>query len=179
MPWGSSGALPTQKGQQGQTPLPLCLQQYIVNCDTVKALPDVLFTINGIEYPVPASAYIQVRGQPWGLVLKSGTRWSHGAAAGGKEAVWRPNGANADAAEPPDWAGTAHKTNFSIAKVSLGNPSSSNNHGATTPFPHGARHKEGRPPRASDLKELPCNQDAQMDERRKSAVATPEKGQRS
>lgn len=97
----------------------------------------------------------------------------------GKEALWRPNEATADAAEPPGWAGTSHKINLSTAKVSLGNPSSSNKHGATTLFPHGARHKERRPLRASGLKELPCNQDAQMDERGKSAVATLKIGQRS
>uniref|UniRef100_A0A8C7E2Q0 Peptidase A1 domain-containing protein n=1 Tax=Naja naja TaxID=35670 RepID=A0A8C7E2Q0_NAJNA len=36
--------------------------QYIVNCNAINELPDIVFTINGIQYPVPASAYIrQVR----------------------------------------------------------------------------------------------------------------------
>uniref|UniRef100_A0A8C6VK18 pepsin A n=1 Tax=Naja naja TaxID=35670 RepID=A0A8C6VK18_NAJNA len=36
--------------------------QYIVNCNVINELPDIVFTINGIQYPVPASAYIrQVR----------------------------------------------------------------------------------------------------------------------
>uniref|UniRef100_A0A8C5YMC7 Pepsin F-like n=1 Tax=Marmota marmota marmota TaxID=9994 RepID=A0A8C5YMC7_MARMA len=33
--------------------------QYVVDCDTIDALPDILFTINGVEYPVPASAYVR------------------------------------------------------------------------------------------------------------------------
>uniref|UniRef100_G1QAC8 Peptidase A1 domain-containing protein n=1 Tax=Myotis lucifugus TaxID=59463 RepID=G1QAC8_MYOLU len=38
------------------------LSQYIVSCDDVQSLPDIVFTINGVAYPVPASAYIR-RGQ--------------------------------------------------------------------------------------------------------------------
>ncbi|KAM3850939.1 pepsin A-like [Vipera latastei] len=30
-----------------------------VNCNAINQLPDIVFTINGIEYPVPASAYIR------------------------------------------------------------------------------------------------------------------------
>ncbi|XP_070813417.1 pepsin A-like [Pituophis catenifer annectens] len=33
--------------------------QYIVNCNAINKLPDIVFTINGIQYPVPASAYIR------------------------------------------------------------------------------------------------------------------------
>ncbi|XP_077900989.1 pepsin F-like [Ictidomys tridecemlineatus] len=33
--------------------------QYVVDCDTVDTLPDILFTINGVDYPVPASAYVR------------------------------------------------------------------------------------------------------------------------
>ncbi|XP_015425291.1 PREDICTED: pepsin F-like [Myotis davidii] len=33
--------------------------EYIVSCEAVQSLPDIVFTINGIAYPVPASAYIQ------------------------------------------------------------------------------------------------------------------------
>ncbi|XP_058011257.1 pepsin A-like [Ahaetulla prasina] len=33
--------------------------QYIVNCNAINELPDIVFTINGIQYPVPASAYIR------------------------------------------------------------------------------------------------------------------------
>uniref|UniRef100_G1Q330 Peptidase A1 domain-containing protein n=1 Tax=Myotis lucifugus TaxID=59463 RepID=G1Q330_MYOLU len=37
--------------------------QYIVSCDDVQSLPDIVFTINNVTYPVPASAYIRrVRG---------------------------------------------------------------------------------------------------------------------
>nr|XP_060460475.1 pepsin F-like [Panthera onca] len=33
--------------------------EYVVDCDAANTLPDIVFTINGINYPVPASAYIQ------------------------------------------------------------------------------------------------------------------------
>ena len=34
-----------------------------VDCSTVKSLPDVVFTLNGVQYPIPASYYIlQVQG---------------------------------------------------------------------------------------------------------------------
>ncbi|XP_047375093.1 pepsin A-5-like [Sciurus carolinensis] len=33
--------------------------QYVVDCNTVGSLPDIHFTISGVDYPVPASAYIQ------------------------------------------------------------------------------------------------------------------------
>ncbi|XP_004437499.1 PREDICTED: pregnancy-associated glycoprotein-like [Ceratotherium simum simum] len=33
--------------------------EYTIDCDAVNTLPDVVFTINGVGYPVPASAYIQ------------------------------------------------------------------------------------------------------------------------
>ncbi|XP_063145245.1 pepsin A-like [Candoia aspera] len=33
--------------------------QYIVNCNAINSLPDIVFTINGIEFPLPASAYIR------------------------------------------------------------------------------------------------------------------------
>ncbi|XP_045433794.1 pepsin F [Pipistrellus kuhlii] len=32
---------------------------YVVNCTAIPSLPDIVFTINGIAYPVPASAYIR------------------------------------------------------------------------------------------------------------------------
>ncbi|XP_069059187.1 pepsin A-like [Pleurodeles waltl] len=32
--------------------------EYSVNCNTMGSLPDIVFTINGVQYPVPASAYI-------------------------------------------------------------------------------------------------------------------------
>ncbi|XP_078514910.1 pepsin A-like [Lissotriton helveticus] len=32
--------------------------EYVVNCNSISSLPDIVFTINGIGYPVPASAYI-------------------------------------------------------------------------------------------------------------------------
>lgn len=35
----------------------------VVSCSAISSLPDIVFTINGIQYPVPPSAYIlQVRG---------------------------------------------------------------------------------------------------------------------
>ncbi|XP_021540574.1 pepsin F-like [Neomonachus schauinslandi] len=33
--------------------------EYIIDCDAVSTLPDIVFTINGINYSVPASAYIR------------------------------------------------------------------------------------------------------------------------
>nr|XP_051689019.1 pepsin F isoform X2 [Oryctolagus cuniculus] len=37
--------------------------EYIIDCDTISTLPDIIFTIDGVDYPVPASAYIRkVRG---------------------------------------------------------------------------------------------------------------------
>ncbi|XP_032078113.1 pepsin A-like [Thamnophis elegans] len=33
--------------------------QYMINCNAINELADIVFTINGIEYPVPASAYIR------------------------------------------------------------------------------------------------------------------------
>ncbi|KAK1335411.1 hypothetical protein QTO34_003197 [Cnephaeus nilssonii] len=33
--------------------------EYVVSCKTISSLPDIVFTINGVAYPVPASAYIQ------------------------------------------------------------------------------------------------------------------------
>ncbi|KAG8147933.1 hypothetical protein E2320_022469 [Naja naja] len=36
------------------------IQNFIgVNCNAINELPDIVFTINGIQYPVPASAYIR------------------------------------------------------------------------------------------------------------------------
>ncbi|XP_069495854.1 pepsin A-like [Ambystoma mexicanum] len=32
--------------------------EYVVNCNSVGSLPDMVFNINGVQYPVPASAYI-------------------------------------------------------------------------------------------------------------------------
>nr|XP_021532391.1 pepsin F-like [Aotus nancymaae] len=33
--------------------------EHIIECDAIHTLPDLVFTINGVNYPVPASAYIQ------------------------------------------------------------------------------------------------------------------------
>ncbi|KAM5223986.1 pregnancy-associated glycoprotein-like [Hipposideros larvatus] len=33
--------------------------EHVVDCNTTNTLPDVIFTINGVKYPVPATAYIQ------------------------------------------------------------------------------------------------------------------------
>ncbi|KAK1335414.1 hypothetical protein QTO34_003200 [Cnephaeus nilssonii] len=40
---------------------------YVVSCEAIHSLPDIVFTINGVAYPVPASAYIRrVRARPGG-----------------------------------------------------------------------------------------------------------------
>ena len=59
----STGSLPgsPHKDQQSQ-PLSLFLFQHVVSCQAIRTLPPAVFTINGIDYPVPAQAYIQVRG---------------------------------------------------------------------------------------------------------------------
>ncbi|XP_054581397.1 pepsin F-like [Eptesicus fuscus] len=33
--------------------------EYVVSCEAIHSLPDIVFTINGVAYPVPASAYIR------------------------------------------------------------------------------------------------------------------------
>ncbi|XP_055470099.1 pepsin A-5 [Psammomys obesus] len=33
--------------------------EYVLKCDAINTLPDIVFTIDGIAYPVPASAYIR------------------------------------------------------------------------------------------------------------------------
>ncbi|XP_040603549.1 pepsin A-5 isoform X2 [Mesocricetus auratus] len=33
--------------------------EYVLKCGTINTLPDIVFTINGVTYPVPASAYIR------------------------------------------------------------------------------------------------------------------------
>ncbi|XP_047630070.1 pregnancy-associated glycoprotein 2-like isoform X1 [Phacochoerus africanus] len=40
-------------------PLSPFLQQYVVPCQDINTLPDIVFTIEGIDYPVPARAYVQ------------------------------------------------------------------------------------------------------------------------
>uniref|UniRef100_A0A8C3YW32 Peptidase A1 domain-containing protein n=1 Tax=Catagonus wagneri TaxID=51154 RepID=A0A8C3YW32_9CETA len=51
-------------------PLSLFLRQYVIPCNITNILPDIVFTINSVDYPVPPQAYVQkVRGQRWGLVL--------------------------------------------------------------------------------------------------------------
>ncbi|KAK1335417.1 hypothetical protein QTO34_003203 [Cnephaeus nilssonii] len=32
--------------------------EYVISCEAIHSLPDIIFTINGVAYPVPASAYI-------------------------------------------------------------------------------------------------------------------------
>uniref|UniRef100_A0A8D0N916 Peptidase A1 domain-containing protein n=1 Tax=Sus scrofa TaxID=9823 RepID=A0A8D0N916_PIG len=50
------------------------LINFLIQCSTMNTLPDFIFTINNVQYPVPARAYIQkVRGHPWGLAVKSAT----------------------------------------------------------------------------------------------------------
>ncbi|XP_077717967.1 pepsin F-like isoform X1 [Canis aureus] len=33
--------------------------EYMIDCSTINTLPDIVFAINGVNYPVPASAYIR------------------------------------------------------------------------------------------------------------------------
>uniref|UniRef100_A0A4X1TNU4 Pregnancy-associated glycoprotein 2-like n=1 Tax=Sus scrofa TaxID=9823 RepID=A0A4X1TNU4_PIG len=48
-------------------------KEYLVQCNARDTYPDIIFTINNVDYPVPAHAYIRkVRGQPWGC--RSGYR---------------------------------------------------------------------------------------------------------
>ncbi|XP_049747803.1 pepsin F-like [Elephas maximus indicus] len=37
--------------------------EYIMNCEAINTLPDIIFNINGIDYPMPASAYIRKEGK--------------------------------------------------------------------------------------------------------------------
>lgn len=41
----------------------LCPRQYHVNCSSISAMPDVIFVIDGVQYPVSAVAYTE---QVWG-----------------------------------------------------------------------------------------------------------------
>uniref|UniRef100_A0A4X1VLF9 Peptidase A1 domain-containing protein n=1 Tax=Sus scrofa TaxID=9823 RepID=A0A4X1VLF9_PIG len=48
-------------------------EEYLVQCNARDTYPDIVFTINNVDYPVPARTYIRkVRGQPWGC--RSGYR---------------------------------------------------------------------------------------------------------
>lgn len=41
----------------------------VISCSSIDSLPDIVFTINGVQYPLSPSAYIlQVRG-PWAFHL--------------------------------------------------------------------------------------------------------------
>lgn len=64
-PPGVTLGSPHTEGPAGPTPAP-SLSQYVVSCDDVRRLPNIVFTINNVIYRVPASAYIQVRGRPGG-----------------------------------------------------------------------------------------------------------------
>ncbi|PIO27453.1 hypothetical protein AB205_0189340 [Aquarana catesbeiana] len=33
--------------------------QYVINCNNISNMPTVVFTINGVQYPLPASAYVR------------------------------------------------------------------------------------------------------------------------
>nr|DBA15482.1 TPA: hypothetical protein GDO54_004685 [Pyxicephalus adspersus] len=33
--------------------------QYVINCNNISNMPNVVFTINGVQYPLPASAYVR------------------------------------------------------------------------------------------------------------------------
>ncbi|XP_062974797.1 pepsin A-like [Elgaria multicarinata webbii] len=38
--------------------------EYMISCSAMNSLPDIIFTINGIEFPLPASAYV-IQGQSY------------------------------------------------------------------------------------------------------------------
>uniref|UniRef100_H0XYL6 Peptidase A1 domain-containing protein n=1 Tax=Otolemur garnettii TaxID=30611 RepID=H0XYL6_OTOGA len=52
--WG----LHALKNQMSQPSLPF-LQQYVIDCNTTTHLPDIVFVIGGVNYPVPARSYIR------------------------------------------------------------------------------------------------------------------------
>ena len=71
--WGSS-----HSKEQLSQPFSLFGKQYVIRCSAPDTLPDIVFTINNVQYPVPARAYIRkVRCQLWGLVHKSRTFRNH------------------------------------------------------------------------------------------------------
>ena len=64
---------PHTKDHLGQ-PLSCFLLQQLILCNSTMTLPPVIFTINGMDFPMSHKYYIQkVRGQPWGMVPKSQT----------------------------------------------------------------------------------------------------------
>ncbi|XP_030078235.1 pepsin A-4 [Microcaecilia unicolor] len=56
--------------------------QYVINCASISSMPEIIFTINGVQYPLPASAYVnQNQGtctsgfQSMSLPTSSGDLW--------------------------------------------------------------------------------------------------------
>lgn len=50
----------------------------VVSCSYMYSLPNIVFTINGVQYPVPASAYIlEVRENSDNRMTCRYTPWSH------------------------------------------------------------------------------------------------------
>ncbi|ELR57006.1 hypothetical protein M91_18515, partial [Bos mutus] len=50
--------------------------EHYVSCFVVSTLPSIIFTINGINYPVPAQAYIDSRGHCYTTVKENTERTS-------------------------------------------------------------------------------------------------------
>lgn len=117
MPQGPSGALHTRKDQLGQTSVSLFLQQHIIDYNTINTLPDIVFTINGSEYPVPARAYLHPGGEGPTLVAGSQIRDSQVTLGCGWK---RPPGGQTEPLQTlPNtrgWAGTSYKTSILTAK---------------------------------------------------------------
>ena len=115
---GSFLGSPHTKDHLGQ-PLSCFLLQ-LDFCDSSKALPPIIFTINGMDFPVSPKYYLQkVRGQLWGLVPKFGICKNSWAAVGRKG----PSTGQATPwlmlLSPCGWASASHKTNHVRVKGSL------------------------------------------------------------
>uniref|UniRef100_A0A8D0VAW4 Peptidase A1 domain-containing protein n=1 Tax=Sus scrofa TaxID=9823 RepID=A0A8D0VAW4_PIG len=57
MDTGTTLLLGPSKEDQVSQPLSLFVQQYVVPCNARNVLPDIVFTINNVDYPVPVRAY--------------------------------------------------------------------------------------------------------------------------
>ena len=117
-------------------PLSLFVQQYVVPCNARNVLPDIVFTINNVDYPVPVRAYVlKVRGHPWGLAVKSATCGTSGLLDARRRGPSTGQAAPLQFPPPPptthhqmavarEGASAFHKTNLLIAKGRLGQPPS-------------------------------------------------------
>ncbi|MXQ90785.1 hypothetical protein E5288_WYG016245 [Bos mutus] len=79
--------------------------KHYVSCSVVNTLPSIIFTINGINYPAPARAYI--------LKQPTGCGWE-------ERALYWPSHTIADADEPCGWVSDCQKTKHLRLKGRLG-----------------------------------------------------------